>query len=785
MFFNSNSTVNRILINLIKSKLVILSKLVGTSSPNFILITFLTIGFIPTYAQTTETDSLRNALSITIKDAERISLMNELSSKLQDIDAKQALFYVQKALKLARQTNDKEKEIKAIHNLGMLMYDSPKKDSALVYFINGERMARERGLKKIQADYLMSLANWFRYHQVDSTKTVNYLLKSVEVSKEANYTYGIARSYAKLASFYTRYKQIQLSEAYLNLSAEYYIQIEKGGEEIAHYYDEVGNKIWDYNPKKSMDLYFKGLKFSDTYPNIKVSLAKAHSTIGKPEIALEYLKDAMSNLDSRQYNRMTGIATAQLAEVYLQLGDYKAALKTCNEGIAFLSALSMSNRSGLPAMYRTKGLLMELNGNDKAALEFYTKSLEEADRINEIFELVKSNVALGNFYSAKAPQKGEKYCEIALKHAKENNFTSLEITACECLFKIFKAEKNYSKSLKYFERKVLLSDSLGTLKVEHALDINSKIAQKDKQLAQESYLKEIKEEQLRNQYRTITILAVASLFGLLLIGILFFSIKRISNQNFEITRKTNELETANKNLGQSNEELERFAYVASHDLKSPLNNIIMFTGLLRRTLEKEASDSVKQSLGFIESSGKRMSNLIDDILEYSKLSSQNTSESKQKVVKLNELVNEISQLVRNNPDGKLVNIEATALPNLKWNSSKIFLLFKNLIENGLKYNKSENPTVKLYFSNTAGINSVYIEDNGIGIKQEYFDKIFVMFQRLHNQSEYDGTGLGLATCKKIVDEFNGKITISSTLNKGTIFKIEIPEDIIYHDADTV
>ena len=742
------------------------------------LISLFFIGFNTSFAQTKEADSLVHALSIAIKDSERIYLMNELSSKLKDIDTHQSLAYAQKALKLSQQTNDKENEIKAMHTIGILVYDSEKIDSALAYFEHGERMAKELNLKELQVDHLMSLANWYRYYGADSTKSVNYLLKSVDVSKEANYHYGTARSYAKLASFYTRYKQILLVEEYLELSAEFYLKGENGGFSIAHYYNEVANKIWDYNPKKSMDLLFKGLKFSDAHPNIQISLSKAHIEIGEPQIALKYLEDALSNLDSKKKARTTSIALSQLADVHLQLGDHDAALKACDMGITLLNSASRSNRRALPALYRTKGHLMKINEDDRMALDFYKKSIEEAIRNNEPFEIVKANVILGNFHSLLAPSKAEQYCKLALKKASESNLTSLEITACDCLINIYKKRKAYSKALTYFERKVILNDSIGTSKIEHAIDINNRLAEKDKKLAAESYQKEIKNQQLKNKNIIITILMISSIFGLILIGFLFFSRKKISNQNFEIKRKTQELEGVNKNLAQSNEELERFAHVASHDLKSPLRTIVSFTELIDRKLDKAGTNSVKEWLGFIEKSGKNMSKLIDDILDYSKLSNQSQNQRNYEVVKVNELIDGISQLILINTDGKLIDIEVSKLPNLKWSRSKLFLLFKNLIENGLKYNESENPTVKIYFSKSKGIHSFYFEDNGIGIKQEDFDKIFIMFHRLHSESAYEGTGLGLATCKKIVEDFKGKITIKSTFGKGTAFIIEIPGNLV-------
>ncbi len=732
------------------------------------------------YAQSTTVDSLRTALLNTSTDLGRLALMNELSTEMIESDSEQSLIYAHKALSLSRQIKASDKEAMAMFNLGMLLFGTSKIDSSLIYFKASEHLAEKLNLRQLQTDNLMRIANWYLYHRADSTKTVDYLLKSIAVSKAAKYNYGTGRAYAKLASFYTRYKRIDLCEEYLRLSAKYYL---KSGRKrtIAHYYNEVGNKIWDYNPKKSMDFYFEGLKFFDSHPNLKISLAKAYSTIGEPEIALKYLTKAITHLDSIQKERSLGLALAQLAEVHMQLGNHKAALKTCQQTISLLEPLSLSLQSALPSIYRTKGQLMELKGNDKSALEFYTKSLDKANEINQVFEpvkmifkTVKSNLVLGNFYLDKDLAKSEKHCKIALENAKKNNYTTLEIEACECLYNIFKGENSYSDALKYFERKEALNDSLSTLKVEHALEV----AKKDKQLAEEIYKKNRKDEQIKNQKRLNTTLGLSSLIGFLLIAFLIRSRRRVRKQNTEIVRKTHELENANLNLARSNEDLERFAYITSHDLKSPLNMMISFNGLISKALKKEENPQVFQYINFIETSGKRMVQLIEDILEYSKLSNKHSSENELEVINLNDLIKEISQLIVKNPEGKSVSIETNHLPTLRWNHSKIFLLFKNLIENGLKYNESEHPTIKLNFTNSKGINSISIEDNGIGINKEYFDKIFVIFQRLHGQSKYEGTGLGLATCKKIVEEFKGEISLSSEEGKGTIFNIQLPSNLI-------
>ncbi len=742
-----------------------------------VLLVFLALKPTLSFSQISVVDSLKSLLSDATEESARLELINQLSLKLLDNDPSQSRLYAEEALKLSRSNNNIEQEIKALYSLGVLDFDTTaKRDSSILFFLEGEKKAEANNFKELQSDHLMRLANYHRYHSRDSSKTVEYLLKSVEVSKSVDYHYGAGRSYAKLASFYTRYKEVQLCEDYLKLSAPHYLKLPNGAEEIAHYYDEVGNKIWDYFPKKSMDLYFKGLKYSESYPNLKVSLAKAYLAIEEPKNAMKYLNEALEVLKVTQYPRIRGIAIAKLAEVYLQLKDYKQALKACNDGIELLKLVSPSTQTALPALYRLKGTLKGIDNKESEAIANFKQSIDEAYKINEVFDIVKSHITLGEFYASRRPERGNHYCEFALEKAKENNFINLEIEACDCLYSLSKKEGLYSNALSYFEKRNQLKDSISTLRVEHALDINSQIALKDKQIAQESYLKDIKEAELNNQFRITRILYISTFFGLLLIGLLSWGIGRIRRQNTEIILNRAELVNANNDLAKSNEELERFAHVASHDLKSPLNSIVSFAGLLRRKLKDDASESVKEYISYIETNGTRMRRLIDDILQYSKLSSNDTSDHEE--ISLDKLVHEISQLVLSTSKGKKVNIEASELPNLKWNYSKIFLLFKNFIENGLKYNESENPSIKLHYTNSNGKNIVHITDNGIGIKEEYFDKIFLMFNRLHGEGQYEGTGLGLATCKKIVDEFKGKIEVSSQLNEGTTFKIEIPDHLL-------
>ena len=742
----------------------------------FLILIFSTLGNYSVDAQVTRLDSLETFLAFSKSDSKRIDILDDLVDELINIDLDQAITYAHEALALSRKLNDKEKEVNALYKLGLAIDETTERVTALRYFEESELLAEKINMSELQAKNLMRIARYYRYVDQDSTKTVHYLLKSIEVSKASNYVYGCARSYAKLASFYTKYNQIDLSESYLELAAKYYT-MEGRNSTVAHYYNEVGDKIWGVNPQKSMDFYLKGKEYSDT-PKLRASLAKAYCFIGEHETALQYLKEAIPHFRKKEKTkRMLGIVISQLAEVYLNLKNYKEASKYCDEGILLLSNLGRTDQRAIPTLYRLKGVIAEHEGKNELALGYFTKSLEEAKRLTIGFEKIKSTCTIGVYYASRDPQKAKKLCQDAYDKSKEEQYTSLEIDACDCLYNVYKQEKSYVNALNFHEQKILLTDSLSTLKVEHALKINSKIAHKDKLLAEQTYHKEIKDKENRFQKIFIGLLLMGFLGGLMLIVFLLHGYRKISGQNKEIKEQTDQLENLNHRLESSNEELERFAHITSHDLKTPLRNIVSYTGLLRRYLKEDERPIVNDSLNFIEKNGKRMNQLINDVLDYSKLSSQVVK--KTETIDLGELVDEISQFSKDNPNGKSVIFEVSDLPIIQWHSSKMYLLFKNIIENGIKYNESDVPKIKISGNQTKDGYIINFQDNGIGIEKEYFEKVFVMFNRLHNQNQYEGTGLGLAVCKKIVNELEGTINIKSEPGEGTTFIIKFPNHLVH------
>ena len=244
----------------------------------------------------------------------------------------------------------------------------------------------------------------------------------------------------------------------------------------------------------------------------------------------------------------------------------------------------------------------------------------------------------------------------------------------------------------------------------------------------------------------------------------------VANEVTKAYQQEAALRAYNKELELSNQELERFAHIASHDLKSPLRNINSFVNLIERRLDVKKDPKLADYLRFVTNSVGYMYNLIQDILEYSTLS--NRSNIYEQEVNLNHTLERIKEtLAAQIEEGAIIHYQD--LPTLKGNQSLFFQLFFNLIENGLKYNKKRGGKVDISYSPMEDSHLFKISDDGIGIEQKFKDRIFDMFSRLHTQDTYDGTGIGLAICKKIVHLYGGEIWLESEPGKGTSFYLEL------------
>ncbi|MGH7886205.1 MAG: PAS domain S-box protein [Thermodesulfobacteriota bacterium] len=254
------------------------------------------------------------------------------------------------------------------------------------------------------------------------------------------------------------------------------------------------------------------------------------------------------------------------------------------------------------------------------------------------------------------------------------------------------------------------------------------------------------------------------------------------NESLEqkVNQRTMELSTFAEELKNSNKELEQFAYVASHDLQEPLRKVKSFTELFASKYKGNIDEKADQYINFIVDGSARMQALISDLLEYSRVGRKNEDFSE---VNLNETVNKVIfslEIIIHENNAK---IECGLLPNLKINENDIYRVLLNLINNAIKFKKTDtNPIIKISSEKTNDAYIISVKDNGIGIEEQYLSKIFGIFERLHTRMEYPGTGIGLAICKKIIEKCEGRIWVESKKNEGTSFYFSIPIKGIDNDS---
>jgi signal transduction histidine kinase len=251
------------------------------------------------------------------------------------------------------------------------------------------------------------------------------------------------------------------------------------------------------------------------------------------------------------------------------------------------------------------------------------------------------------------------------------------------------------------------------------------------------------------------------------------SLKKL-NEDLEarVQERTAELQDANVNLLRSNQELEQFAYVASHDLQEPLRAVNSYAQLIARRYSGNLDAKGDKYLGYIMDGATRMQQLINDLLSFSRVGTHSKPLKPMDCeVVLNQVLDNLKVAIAESE----AIVTHDPLPTVMGDETQLIQLFQNLIGNAIKFRRQEGPQVHVLAVEGDNEWAFEVRDNGIGIEPEYFERIFTIFQRLHARSEYPGTGIGLAVCKKIVERHGGRIWVKSEPGIGTTFHFTIPQ----------
>jgi signal transduction histidine kinase len=251
----------------------------------------------------------------------------------------------------------------------------------------------------------------------------------------------------------------------------------------------------------------------------------------------------------------------------------------------------------------------------------------------------------------------------------------------------------------------------------------------------------------------------------------------LESKHQELLLTNKRLQDTTGALTRSNKDLEAFASIASHDLKEPLRMISMYTQLLRKNIGPEMNTDQAEFMGYILDGTNHMQKLLDDILDYARVG---RSQERVRLIDIDDVVYYVQKLMAAAiHESKAQIMIADDLPEVYGRYSELVQVVQNILSNGIKFRKKDvSPIITIRYTREPGSHLIQFSDNGIGMDQRYAHKVFQMFERLHNKAEYNGTGIGLALCNKVISQLGGQIWLDSELGVGTTVYIRLPFEAV-------
>jgi len=650
-------------------------------------------------------------------------------------------------------SGDYKEQLDAYFELGKANLNNNQPSKALVYLLEAESLSIKLKENKLEYEiqYQIGLSYIYSHKYEEAISVLGKLIQNISGDggkSLGDACYRLAKAYQVIGNnelaFEYHFKALQIREG---------LKDQKG---IAYSFYHIGGiHFYQLNYHKAIEYYEKCLTVAEKIDHkvLKISsfgaIGGAYSRMNKRESSLEYNLKAYGLSLSLDGQPQLSYITFNLGDNYQTLGDY-----------------------------------------DKA-LEYFVQSHERNIENNDRWAQISSTKKMGEIYMAIGDQKkGLEFLRESLILAQKLGARPIMLDVYNSLATNLDNIGEFEEANKYYRNFSALKDSLrneATLQKMSDTKMQYEITKKEKDILK-------RDAELQNTYRNFLIV------GLLALMVILWQVhskyktqtqhnKIQTEKNHQIQQQNMELENAhfkqietnqllqeqneqsliqNKKLERKNDELKRFAYIASHDLKEPLRNIGSFATLLKRRFKGKLGADADDYIDFITTNVSRMYDLLHEVLMYSKLENEEIYEEP---VSLNEVVNTVTETLKGKIMEHNVDIKVDNLPDVKGHKSHFNQLFQNLISNSIKYTSQDNPKVEIGCrENFEGNGLVYfVKDNGIGIDMEFKDRVFEIFKRLHGKDEYEGSGVGLAICKKIVNQNNGEIWVESELDKGATF----------------
>lgn len=600
----------------------------------------------------------------------------------------------------------------------------------------------------------------------DQRQSYEYALEAMEISEGFN-AHLYAEATLQFAYMNTFLGELDVADSLLNQTIENLHQIENDTLLGLAYHLLGLNHQFNANNDFAIRFYLKAIETNEKL-GLKEEMLKQLNNIGviyrdenDYDNALKYLEKCLLLSKQISNTQMEFISYGNIGYIYMKQNRNKEALNRFNHVID--NADETNDLIALRVAYYLKADVKLQLKELKSADELARKALALSTKTGFQTGIIYSQRVLSEIYcNNKNYDKARELVQIALNITREHNIYMYYEDVLKALFKIEYQSGNLKKAIEVQSTIAERKDSLSRKKIKEKI-ANSEMQYQLLKEQQENEILRLENKQSNRQSIFSSIIAFLLLL-LSIMAIVGYRFSRRYNQQLEIS-----IAARTKDLKASNEELANFAFIASHDMKTPLLNIQNMISLIEKKYP-EKNDKEAYYFKLIKKNAYQIYQLVQDTLEFSSFSAE---KPKLELVDVEEIIKNIKHHYKQK-DGKKVIVES-GLPKLKARPGELNRILQNLIENGLKYNQSGFAVVKITYENQKHQHQFKIKDNGIGIEDAYLEHIFSMYKRLHNHSEYEGTGLGLALCRKLIRNNGGKIWAESKLDAGSTFYFTWPK----------
>lgn len=528
--------------------------------------------------------------------------------------------------------------------------------------------------------------------------------------------------------------------------------------------------------KYQMDALTYFVEANDTLGvmNVHFDLGSNFGTQGQSELALKHYEEGIALAKLIGDEKLIILGNTALGNTYTSLKDFEKALEYIEESIELAKKIKDDEELGWASI--NYGHVLGLLGRNNEA-HFYLKQAYDlsfviGNKLLTAYSLEQiSDIYLYQNQMEDALSALDESYVIFQELGQTNSIKSTVKKYAEIYFK----QNEFQKYKEYTDMYISLKDSLFSNEMMEAManlkqDFEIQKIERENQIA---LLTKDRELTKANSIITMSVTGGAVIIALLFLILMYHRSKSTFEKNAILEAKNAEIIRQNQILADSNRDLEKFAYIISHDLKEPLRNINGFTKLLIKDIRKyNVENRIFEYGKFITNGTQQMSDLLNGLLDYSKIG---VNKSEKELVDLNDIVWQVKDSLKIQLDEKNCQVEIDNLPKVSCRPAQLTQVFQNLIANALKFGYPEGNKIRIGVKENDAHFQICVSDQGIGIDQEYQKDIFVVFKRLHNRGTYSGSGIGLATCKKVVEEHGGEIWVESEEGKGACFFFTIPK----------